>query len=227
MHIKGKNSLEDKNIQIKVKNTVLEKVSDFKYLGSIKSADGTCSKDIKARVAMGKAKMTELNNIWKDRNIPLQLKIRLLKCLIWPVVMYGCEAWTLRKADENRLEAAEMWFYRRLSNISWEDRRTNQSVLEELSVERGFLNHIRRRRLKYVGHAVRNPRTDLMSTVLQGKVDGKRNRGRPAMTYIDNIRKDSGLSLSQIVRRCEDRDDWREVVANAGAANFEHGDADR
>ena len=176
---------------------------------------------------MGKAKMTELNNIWKDRNIPLQLKIRLLRCLIWPVVMYGCEAWTLRKADENRLEAAEMWFYRRLSNISWEDKRTNQSVLEELSVERSFLNHIRRRRLKYVGHAVRNLRTDLMSTVLQGKVDGKRNRGRPAMTYIDNIKKDSGLSLSQIVRRCEDRDDWRRVVANAGAANFEHRDADR
>ena len=81
--------------------------------------------------------------------------------------------------------------------------------------------------MRYVGHAVRNHCTDLMSSVLQGKVEGKRGRGRPAMTYIDNIKKDSGLSLSQIVRRSEDRDDWRSVVAKAGAANFEHGDADR
>ena len=219
--------MKDEDIEIKVKGTALGKVPDFKYLGSIKSADGTCIKDIKARIAMGKSKMTELNNIWKDRSIPLQLKIKLLKCLIWPVVMYGCEAWTLRKADESRLEAADMWFFRRLSNISWEDRRTNDSVLEELGLQRSFLNEIKRRRLKYVGHAVRNPRTDLMSTVLQGKVEGKRGRGRPAMTYIDNIKKDSGLSLSQIVRRSEDRDDWRSVVAKAGAANFEHGVADR
>ena len=176
------------------------KVPDFKYLGSIKSADGTCTKDIKARIAMGKSKMTELNNIWKDRSIPYQLKVKLLKCLIWPVVMYWCEAWTLRKENENKLEAAEMWFYRRLSNISWEDKRTNESVLEELGLQRCFLNEIKRRRLKYVGHAVRNPRTDLMSTVLQGKVQGKRNRGRPAMTYIDNIKKDSSLTKSQIVR---------------------------
>ena len=82
--------------------------------------------------------------------------------------------------------------FSRLSNISWEDRRINESVLEELGLQRTFLNEIKRRRLKYVGHAVRNPRTDLMSTVLQGKVDGKIGRGSPAMTYIDNIEKDSG-----------------------------------
>ena len=227
MHLRGKESLNDEQIEIKVKNTTLKKVNDFKYLGSIKSTDGKCCKDVKARIGMGKTKMTELNNIWKDRNIPKDLKIKLLKCLIWPVVMYGCEAWTLRKADEKRLEAAEMWFYRRLSNISWEDKRTNESVLAELSVKRSFLYEIKKRRLKYVGHAVRNPRTNLMSTVLQGKVEGKRSRGRPTNTYIENIRKDSGLSLSQIVRRSEDRDVWRRVVAYAGAANFEYGDADR
>ena len=218
----GNNSLKDEDVEIKVKGTALGKVPNLKYLGSIKSADGTCIKDIKARIAMGKSKMTELNNIWKDRSIPLQLKIKLLKCLIWPVVMYGCEAWTLRKADESRLEAAEM-----LSNVSWEDRRTNESVLEELGLQRSFLNEIKRRRLKYVGHAVRNPRIDLMPLVIQDKVEGKRGRGRPAMTYIDNLKKDSGLSLNQIVMRSEDRDDWRSVVAKTRAANFEHKDADR
>ncbi len=134
-------------------------------------------------------------------------------------VMYGCEAWTLRNEDENRLEAAEMWFYMRLLNISCEDRRTNQSVLDEVTVKRDFLNHIKRRRLEYVGHAVRNPRKDLMSTVLQGKANGKRNRWRPAMTYIDNIKKGSCLSLSQIVRQCDDCDNWQTV------ANFKHEDA--
>ena len=86
----------------------------------------------------------------------------------------------LSEKQKSRLEAAEMCFFRRLSNISWEDKRTNDSVLEELGLQRSFLNEIKRRRLKYVGHAVRNPRTDLMSTVLQGKVEGKRGRGRPA-----------------------------------------------
>ncbi len=115
-----------------------------------------------------------------------------------------------------------MVLYRQMSNINWEDR-TNQSGLEELSLERWFLNHIRGIRLKYDGHAVGNPRLDMMSTVLKVKVDVQRNRA--AMTYFDNIRKDSGLS--QNVRRCDDRDDCRRVVANAGAANFEHGDDDR
>ena len=101
MHIKGKDSQADEHNIIKVKGIQLEKVDHFKYLGSIKSSDGTCLQDIKTRIAMAKQKMLQLNNIWKDRGIPIELKMPLLKCLVWPVIMYGCEAWTLKKEEED------------------------------------------------------------------------------------------------------------------------------
>ena len=85
--------------QIKINGMPLENVEEFKYLGSVKSNDGTCSKDLKIRIAMAKQKTVQLNNIWKDKGIPKELKIKILKCLIWLVVTYGCEAWTLKKAE--------------------------------------------------------------------------------------------------------------------------------
>ena len=142
MHIKGKQSQPDEFTTIKVNGTLLEKVDTFKYLGSIKSSDGSCLQDIKTRIAMAKQKMVQLNNVWKDRSIPNQLKMFLLKCLVWPVIMYGCEAWTLKKDEENRLNAAEMWLYRRLLNVSWKDKRTNESILEELSTKRILLQEM-------------------------------------------------------------------------------------
>ena len=81
---------------------------------------------------MAKNSMVQLNNIWKDHGIPINLKIKLLKCLVWPIMLYGCEAWTMRKEDERRVEAAELWFYRRLLRVKWTDKRTNESILDEL-----------------------------------------------------------------------------------------------
>ena len=94
----------------------------MKYLGSVKSENGTCTKDVKTRIAMPKQKTIQLNNIWKFRSIPKHLKVSILKCLIWPVVMYGCEAWTLRKEEENKIKAAEMWLYRRLLRFQWTEK---------------------------------------------------------------------------------------------------------
>ena len=99
IHIKGKDSQNEEHTTVKVDGSVLEKVTQFKYLGSIKTEDGSCLQDIKARIAMAKQKMIQLNNIWKDRGIPIFLKIDILKCLIWPVVTYGCEAWTMKKEE--------------------------------------------------------------------------------------------------------------------------------
>ena len=104
---------------IKIDGTPLENVADFRYLGSIKTDDGSCFKDIKTRIAMGKPKMIQLANVWrKDKGIPKDLKMNLLNCLIWPVMIYGSEAWTLKQAEKNNIEAAEMWFYRRLLGVS-------------------------------------------------------------------------------------------------------------
>ena len=135
-----------------VNSTKLENVGHFKYLGSYKTEDGKCSKYINARISQAKQNMVHLNNIWKDHSLPLQLKLKILKCLICPVMMYGCAAWTLIKADKKKIEAAEMWFYRRLLRVKWTEKRTNQSVLKEIGSPKQMLETINVRKLKYVAH---------------------------------------------------------------------------
>ena len=125
---------------------------------------------------MAKNKMVQLNNIWKDRSIPTDLKMNILKSLIWPVMLYGSEAWTLRQADKDRLKAAEMWFYRRMLRISWTEKRTNDSILIQLGTTRKILSEINKRRLKYIGHTTRNKNTNLMKTALYGKLETTKRR---------------------------------------------------
>ena len=224
MHINSKDTHEP----IIVNGDTLEYVLNMKYLGSVKECDGSCSMDVKTRIAMAKRKMVDLNNIWKDRGIPTKLKVQLLKSLIWPVMMYGCEAWTLRADELNKINAAELWFYRRLLRVSWTDKRTNESILKELNTKRLLLPEIEKRRLKYVGHAVRHSKTSLMSTVLMGKVEGKRKQGRPAKSLTGNLVETSGCGgLQAMVAQCRDREGWRALVSSRVAATVVIGDADR
>lgn len=213
---------------ISIEGENLEKVENFKYLGSIKSANGRCEKDIRSRIGMAKQRMTALNNIWKDRSITRNLKLKLIEVLVWPVLMYGCEGWTLTKADERRIEAAEMWFLRRLLRISWTSHRTNDSILQELNIQRTLLSNIKRRKLKYFGHAIRHKTCSTMKEVVQGVTEGRRGRGRPATSYVGNITTWTGMRIGHIYRACENRDRWRGIVKEAAsAANISNDDAVR
>ena len=143
-------------------------------------------------------------------------------------MLYRSEVWTIKKDDEKKVEAEEMWFYRRVLRIKWTDKRTNDSVLQELSTKKSLLNIINERKLKYIGHAIRNPKTELMKTVTQGKIQSPRRRGRPPTTYISTITKSSGLGLQEISQRSMDREKWRCLAKSACvAANVNHDDADR
>ena len=194
------------------KREPIENVDDFKYLGSVKAHDGTSSKDILIRIGMAKSRMIQLNNLWKDHGVPIDLKVRLLKCLVWPVLLYGCEAWCQKQTDNKRIEACEMWFYRRLLRVSWKDKRTNEDILRKLKTSRQMLSLIGQRKLRYIGHATRNQETDLMRISYQGKLEAKRNVGRPQMTLLDNITAMSGLRVHEVARRSADRVDWRRRV---------------
>ena len=141
MHIKGTKAAAN-STEIKINGTILENVEHFKYLGSIKASDGTCRKDIVTRIAMAKQRMVQLTNLWKDRSIPTELKMKILKCLVWPIMLYGSETWTMKRYDEKKVEAAEIWFYRRVLRIKWTDKRTNDNVLQELSTKKRLLNII-------------------------------------------------------------------------------------
>ena len=124
----------------------------------------------------------------------------------------GCEAWTTNKKEEFSIKAAELWFYRRLLRVSWTERRTNESILSELGLSRTLLNTINERKLKYTGHALRNCDTQLMKTVLQGKLKSKRKLGRPSKSYIGTLKDITRLSLHQIAQRCQGRENWRRTV---------------
>ncbi|GFR83006.1 endonuclease-reverse transcriptase [Elysia marginata] len=130
-------------------------------------------------------------------------------------MMYGCEARSQKKDDDKRIEAAEMWFYRRILRVKWTDKITNESVLKELKTERTLLNLINARKLKYVGHALRNHRTLLMKTVSEGRLDGRRRKGRPPISLVTNLTTVCGLSLHQIVQKSHDRAGWQQKVRSS------------
>ena len=148
-----------------------------------------------------------------------------MKSLIWPVAIYGSEAWTLKKQDVNRLNAAEMWFYRRILRISWTEKRTNESVIKELGIQMELVKEINKRKLRYVGHATRHSKTNLMASVLQGKTEGKRKRGRPSVSYLSNLRDITNMDVGLMTGNTRDRDKWRKIV-NSVAATIGPGDAD-
>jgi hypothetical protein len=133
----------------------LKQVEQFKYLGSIKTATGDCTPEIKARIGMSKAKAVELDNIWKDQHINIVLKMRLMRAMVWSVFLYGAESWTIKVADRNRISSFEMWCWRRMLSVSWKQHRTDESILTQLSVNRELMGRVAKLKLGYFGHVVR------------------------------------------------------------------------
>ena len=120
-------------ISREIDEETVETVSDFIFLGSKITADGDCSHEIKRRLLLGRKVMTNLDSIFKSTDIPLPTKVRLVKAMVFPVVMYGCESWTVKKAERRRIDAFELWCWRRLLRVPWTARRSNQSILKEIS----------------------------------------------------------------------------------------------
>ena len=154
----------------------METVSDFIFLGSKITADGDCSHEIKRRLLLGRKVMTNLDSIFKSRDITLPTKVRLVKAMVFPVVMYGCESWTVKKAERRRIDAFELWCLRRLLRVSWTVRRSNQSILKEIGPEYSLEGLMLRLKLQYFGPLMQ--RTDsLEKTLMLGKIEGRRRRG--------------------------------------------------
>ena len=152
--------------------------------------------------------------------------MKFVKALMWPGITYGAEGWTLKKYDERRIEAAEMWCYRRMLRICWTEIMTNKSILDELQTRRELLAQIIKRKIAFFGHACRNNMCNLVKTCILGIISGKRRRGRPRMQYIDNINKWTRASLEENVRLTEDRTARGERSCASEAANVRTDDAD-
>ena len=161
----------------------VETVADFLFLGYKITADGNCSYEIKRRLLLGRKVMTNLDSLLKSRDITLSTKVRLVEAMVFPVVMYGCESWTIKKAEHLRIDAFELWCCRRLLRVPWTARRSNQSILKEISPWCSLKGLMLK--LKF-GHLMR--RADAFeNTLMLGKIEGRRRRGRQRMRWLDGI----------------------------------------
>ena len=190
----------------------IEVVEHFKYLGSLKSADVNCNKDTRCRIGMAKKRILDLVPIWKDRGNNKDLKMKLVRSLVWTVLTYGAEGWTLTTADEKRIHSAELWIYRRILRVSWTEHKTDESILIELCTTRQLLGFVVRRKLSFFGHTIRDGGCELVKCVIQGKVIGKRRRGRPKTSYSSNITKRTSVSTERITRETRDHAGWRRLI---------------
>ena len=161
-------------------------MSDFIFLGSKITADGDCSHEIKRCLLMGRKVMTNLDSIFKSRDIILPTKVHLVKAMVFPVVIYGCESWTVKKAERQRIDAFELWCWRRLSRVPWTARKSNQSILNEISPGCSLEGLMLKLKLQYFGYLKR--RVDsLEKTLTLGGTGGRRRRGRQRMRWLDGI----------------------------------------
>ncbi|KAI8433901.1 hypothetical protein MSG28_015827 [Choristoneura fumiferana] len=187
-------------------------VQSYVYLGSLVSNKGGSEDEIKRRMVITRCAMDRLSKVWRDRNITKTTKIRLVRALVFPIFLYGAETWTVKERERQRIDALEMWCWRRLLRVSWTQHRTNVSILKELGIGERLSTAVHSRILQFFGHVTRRGGDSVERLVVQGRVNGSRSRGRSPLRWTDQIKSLTDKSLNECARQASARDKWRTVV---------------
>ena len=199
-------SREGGTINITINGLKIEQVKSFKYLGCILTEDGKCENEIKCRIAQAKEAFSKRKELL-TKSLKNPTKIKIVKTLVWTTLLYGSETWTLRKEDIRKLEALEMWIWRRMERISWSDKITNDEALKRVGTDRQLLNTLRSRKKTWIGHVLRGD--GVLKEVIEGRMEGKRPRGRPRFGMLDDLITNS---YEDMKRKTEDREKWRSYM---------------
>ena len=181
-------------------------VNIFKYLGTLITDTGKTETEIEARTKLAKSQFSTMSKSLASKRLKMSTKIRILKCYVFSIFTYGSEAWTLSKVLEHKIEVFQMYCLRWMGNISWKDKVTNENVLTKLNTERTLLKSIQERKLRYYGHIKR--KNDILTMAMEGKICGKRPRGRPRINWFSDVKEWTGLPAAECTRRAASRNLW-------------------
>lgn len=213
--IVSRNSDEHQNAKIMHNNQSIDRVDRFNYLGTWLCENWSSDMEIRCRIEKARSAFMKFNKVFTSTDFDLNLRIRFIKSYVWSVLLYGVESWTLKVNTMTKLEAFEMWLYRRMLKIPWTARKTNEEILRMVQRDRELLTTIKRKKAAYLGHVIRNERYHLIRLIIEGKIEGKRGIGRRRMSWLRNIRQWTGMrNAGDLIHAGRDREDWANVIAN-------------